>query len=166
VLTLVLALGCVFSVALLGLRAGAVRLPGDHSGYEPAQPIAYSHRLHAGELRIDCQYCHSNATQSRHAGIPAASVCMNCHAVVSASAGAQRAEDEAAIQEGRKPRRLVAAEIGKLYAALGLGNDGKPDPAGEAVPIAWTRVHNLPDFVYFDHRAHVSAGVTCQTTAM
>jgi hypothetical protein len=163
VLSLVLAVGCVFSIALLGLRAGAVRLPGDHRGYEPAQPIAYSHRLHAGELRIACQYCHSNAEQSRHAGIPAASVCMNCHAVVAAAAGAQRAEDEAAINEGRKPRRLVSTDIARLYAALGLGGDGKPDPTLRATPIAWTRVHNLPDFVYFDHRAHVNAGVTCQT---
>jgi hypothetical protein len=163
VFTLVLAVGCVFSIALLGLRAGALRLPGDHQGYEPAQPIAYSHRLHAGELRIACQYCHSNAASSRHAGIPAASVCMNCHSIVAGPAGAQRAEDEVAIKEGRKPRRLVSAEIDKLYAALGLGADGKPDAARRATPIAWTRVHNLPDFVYFDHRAHVTAGVSCQT---
>jgi hypothetical protein len=153
----------LFSLALLGLRMGAVRLPGNHQGYEPVQPIAYSHRLHAGELRIACQYCHSSAEQSRHAGIPAAAVCMNCHSLVTAAAGAQRAADEAALKKGGKAQRLLSAEIGKLYAALGLGGDGKRDPGRRATPIAWNRVHNLPDFVYFDHRAHVKAGVSCQT---
>jgi hypothetical protein len=162
VLTLVLAIGCFFSIALLGLRVGAVRLPGNHQGYEPMQPIAYSHRLHAGELRIACQYCHSNTERSRHAGIPAAGVCMNCHSMVTAPAGAVRAEEETALKEGRKPGRLISPEIDKLYAALGLGGDGKLDPARRATPIAWTRIHKLPDFVYFDHRAHVKT-VSCQT---
>jgi hypothetical protein len=163
VVMLVLAAGCLFSITLLGLRAGAVRLPGNHQGYEPLQPIAYSHRLHAGELRIACQYCHTNAERSRYAGIPASAICMNCHSTVTATAGAVRAEDEAAIKEGRKPRRLVSPELAKLYAAIGLGPDGKPDPASRPAPVAWTRIHNLPDFVYFDHRAHVTSGVACQT---
>jgi hypothetical protein len=163
ILALVLGVGCLFSIALLGLRSGAARLPGNHQGYEPAQPIAYSHRLHAGELRIDCQYCHSNAERSRHAGIPAARVCMNCHSTVTAGAGSLRAEEDMALKEGRKPRRLVSPEIEKIYRALGLGNDGKPDPARHPAPVAWTRIHNLPDFVYFDHRVHVTSGVACQT---
>jgi hypothetical protein len=163
VIALVLAAGCLFSIALLGLRTGAARLPGNHQGYEPVQPIAYSHRLHAGELRIACQYCHSGAERSRHAGIPAAQVCMNCHSMVTSAAGAVRAEEAAALEEGRQPRRLVSSEIEKLYAALGLGSDGKPDAARLREPIAWTRIHNLPDFVYFDHRAHVTSGVACQT---
>lgn len=48
-------------------------------GYMPPQPIAYSHKLHAGDLKIDCRYCHSDVEKSRQANIPSASVCMNCH---------------------------------------------------------------------------------------
>lgn len=161
-ITVLLVVGCFFSLALLVFRLGAARLPGNQQGYEPVQPIAYSHRLHAGELKIACQYCHSNAERSRHAGIPAASICMNCHSMVTAPAGATRAEEEAALKEGRQPRRLISEEIGKLYTAMGLTQDGKPDPAHGRKPIEWVRIHNLPDFAYFDHRAHVTSGVSCQ----
>ena len=151
VLTIVLGLAVVFSVLLLGSRAAMFHLPDNHQGYEPVQPIAYSHRLHAGELQIQCQYCHFAADKSRHAGIPAASVCMNCHKFVKAPLGAVRAEDELAEKEKRAPRPVVSAELQKLYAAV----DGKQ-------PIAWNRIHTLPDFVYFDHRPHVNGGVACQ----
>jgi hypothetical protein len=50
-------------------------------GYEPEQPIPYSHKLHAGTLKMPCQYCHSNALQSHQAGIPTVEKCMNCHKV-------------------------------------------------------------------------------------
>ena len=72
------ALAIALAVSLVTLAA-ALRLPGDNQGYEPVQPIAYSHKLHAGDLQIQCIYCHSGADKSRHAGIPAMSVCMNCH---------------------------------------------------------------------------------------
>lgn len=161
--TLVLAVGLGFALCALLPRLNAFHLPGNQQGYEPVQPIAYSHRLHAGELKIDCQYCHSGAARSRHAGIPAADVCMNCHKFVTASWGAVRAEDEQAKQEGRKPRRVISPELRKLYDALGLDEDLQPDPDQAPRPIEWVKVHNLPDFVYFDHRPHVAAEVTCQT---
>lgn len=161
--TYTLLVALFFSLLVLMQRAGGFRLPGNQQGYEPAQPIAYSHRLHAGELQIDCLYCHSGAETSRHAGIPPASTCMNCHRFVSAPWGAVRAEDEAAQEEKREPRRIVSPEIAKVYAAMGLNEEGQRDPNARPRPVEWTKVHNLPDFAYFDHRAHVNAGVACQT---
>jgi hypothetical protein len=163
VTTIVLLVAVAFSALALSPKMGALRLPGNQQGYEPAQPIDFSHRLHAGELQISCLYCHSAAEKSRYAGIPAASVCMNCHRFVTAPLGAVRAEDELAKQEKRPPRKIVSPELAKLYAALGLGEDMKPSATREARPIEWVRIHNLPDFAHFDHRAHVTAGVTCQT---
>jgi hypothetical protein len=151
ILTIVLAVAVLFSGVLLASRAPLFRLPGNQQGYEPVQPIAYSHRLHAGELQIQCQYCHFGADRSRHAGIPPASVCMNCHKFITASLGAIRAEDELATKEKRSPRPIVSAELRKLY-----------DAVEQVRPIAWTRIHSLPDFAYFDHRPHVNAGVACQ----
>ncbi len=161
--TIVLAIGLLFAVLTLAARLSDFRLPGNQQGYEPVQPIAYSHRLHAGELQIACLYCHFGAEQSRHAGIPPASVCMNCHGFVTTSLGALRAEDELAQQENREPRRLISSELVKLYSAMGLDEERRPDPEKEPRPIAWTKVHSLPDFVYFDHRAHQQANVRCQT---
>ena len=152
VLTVVLSVALVFSIALLIARAGVFHLPDNQQGYEPVQPIAYSHRLHAGELQVQCMYCHFGAEKSRHAGIPPESVCMNCHRFVTAPLGAVRAEDELAQKENRAPRPVSSPEIKKLTEAFAAGK-----------PIAWTRVHNLPDFVYFDHRAHVNKNVACQT---
>lgn len=163
IVTLVLLVGLGFSVFLLIPKLAAYRLPGLDRGYEPLQPIAFSHRLHTGDLQISCLYCHSGAEKSRYAGIPAASTCMNCHKFVAAPLGAVRAEDELAQQQKRAPRRIVSPEIQKLYDALGLNDKMQPDAAKTPRPVAWTRVHNLPDFTCFDHRAHISAGVKCQT---
>jgi hypothetical protein len=163
ILTIVLATGLLFSVLYLVTRAGTAHLPGNQQDYEPVQHIAYSHRLHAGELQMQCLYCHFSAEKSRYAGIPPAAVCMNCHKIVTATFGAVRAEEELATKENRKPRTVVSPEIRKIYTALGLAADRKPDPALPLKPIAWTRVYALPDFVHFDHRAHVHAGVVCQT---
>ncbi len=162
VVTIVLSVGVAFSVLLLLSRAGGYHLPGNQQGYEPVQPIAYSHRLHAGELQIACLYCHFSAEKSRHAGIPPANVCMNCHKFVTAPLGALRAEDEAAAKEKRAPRPIVSAELQKIYDAMALDAKMQRDPARTPHPIAWTKVDNLPDFVYFDHRAHVNAKVACQ----
>lgn len=157
--TWLLGAAVILAVASLAART---HLPGNHQGYEPEQPIAFSHRLHAGELQIACLYCHAGAERSRYAGIPAASVCMNCHRFFTASSRALAAEEAAAEREGRGPRRIISPELGKLYAALGLNEALRRDPARPPQPIAWVRVHNLPDFVYFDHRAHLGAGVACQ----
>ncbi len=149
--TIILAVAVVFSAIALVPRIAAMRLPGNHQGFEPMQPIAFSHRLHAGELNIQCLYCHSAAEKSRHAGIPAASTCMNCHKFITAPRSLVRAEEELAKKENRKLRQVTSPELAKLYAAIN-GNQ----------PIAWTRVHQLSAFVYFDHRPHVAAGLECQ----
>lgn len=117
----------------------------DVANYKPEQPIAFNHTLHAGKdnLNIECVYCHSSAEKSKHAGIPSANICMNCHKGV--TEGTTTGEDE----------------IKKIYAAVGW--DGK-NYTGEEEPIVWTKVHNLPDHVYFNHSQHVVvAGVECQT---
>jgi hypothetical protein len=162
IITIFLSIGLGASCVLLATRASQVHLPGNQQGYEPPQPIAYSHRLHAGEMQIPCLYCHYGAQTSRHAGVPAANVCMNCHRLVTSSLGAMHAEDELAAKENRKPRRIVSAELRKLYDALALDNTLQPDPRKTPQTIAWNRVHSLPSFVYFDHRAHVRAKVPCQ----
>ena len=162
VVTIVLIVGLLFSLAALALQAGAWHLPGNQQGYEPVQPVAFSHRLHAGEMQIACLYCHAGAEASRHAGIPPASTCMNCHKFVSAPLGALRAEDELAKKEDRKPRQIVSPEIQKIYDALALDDHFVRDAQKTAQPIAWTRVYRLPDFAYFNHSAHVNVGVACQ----
>ncbi len=163
VATYTLMVGLFFSLLLLAQRASDFRLPGNQQGYEPVQPIAFSHLMHAGDLKLDCQYCHTGAEFSRHAGIPAAGTCMNCHRFVKAAWGAVREEESRAEEEGRRPRSVLSPEIAKLYQHLGLTPEGQPEAARPARPIEWIRVHQLPDFAYFDHRAHLGAGVSCQT---
>jgi hypothetical protein len=159
----------IFFVCAVALGAAVLfsessaRLPGNDQGYAPIQPIAFSHRLHAGELQIDCLYCHGGAERSAQAGIPPTSVCMTCHASVTARKDAVDAEQIAATAEGRPARRVVSAEIGKIYRSLGLDDAQNPVPGAESRPLSWVRVHDLPDFVAFDHRAHVSRGVACQS---
>lgn len=160
--TLLLALGLVGTLSIIGGQIANGALPGTQQGYEPPQPIAYSHRLHAGELQIDCSYCHWGAERSRHAGIPAASICMNCHRFVRTSFELAEAEREAADREDRRVEPVTSPELQKLFDALGLDDRLRPDAEATPTPIAWTRVHDLPDFVYFDHRPHVRRGVTCQ----
>lgn len=160
-LTVVLLIGAVFSLATLVARLGAFHIPGNQQGYAPEQPIAFSHRLHAGELLIDCKYCHSGAETSRHAGIPATSVCMNCHSIVTDTLGSIRAEDELAKEEKRTARRMVSGELQKIYDSLALDEEMKTKPGKVPKPIEWIKVHNLPDFVYFNHSAHVSMNVAC-----
>lgn len=117
--------------------------------YKPEQPIAFDHTLHAGKvdkgnLGINCQYCHSSAEKSKHAGIPSANVCMNCHK---------------AVDTGRNTGK---AEIAKIYAATGW-DPAKQAFSGTEQPIRWVKVHNLPDHVAFSHATHVSVGkLECQ----
>ena len=109
--TITLACGLVLVLVSLGSRVSTLRVAGNHRGYSPSQPIAYSHRLHAGELAIDCLYCHTAAERGRHAGIPPAGVCMNCHKAVTATRAAVVAEEKAAMAEERKPRPVVSPEL-------------------------------------------------------
>jgi hypothetical protein len=160
--TVTLACGLVLVLISLGTRVGDMRLPGDNRGYSPIQPIAYSHRLHAGELAIDCAYCHTGAAMGRSASIPAAGVCMNCHRSVTAPRADVLAEAALAKEEGRKPRPVISPELRKLYRALGLNDERQRDPSLEPTPIRWIRVHRVPDFVAFDHSSHIAANVACQ----
>lgn len=140
-----------------------VKLPDNNQGYEPVQPISYSHLMHAGELGIPCLHCHGGAERSKTAGIPAVNTCMNCHKFVTAPWVDVKAEDDLAAKEKRESRRIISPELKKVYAAMGLNEEMKPDPARTSTPIEWVKVHNLPSFVAFNHSAHVNAGVECQT---
>ncbi len=162
VITFVLLIGLGFGLLALGAGMSTWRLPDHEQGYAPQQPIDYSHRLHAGELGIDCLFCHSAADKSRHAGIPSSDVCMKCHQVVTSSFGVLQEEMGQAAKEGRKPHLVVSAELRKLYDSLGLNETLQPIDGAVPQSIPWVRVHNLPDHVHFDHRAHVAAGVSCQ----
>lgn len=159
----ILGIALVLVLVSLWQLLGDVHLPGNHVGYSPEQPIAYSHRLHAGELEIPCLYCHFGAEKSRHAGVPSADVCMNCHKFVTAPLIEIRSEEKRATLEKRPPANVVSSEIQKLYDALGLDENRLPDPGKTPTPIVWTQVHRVPDYVYFDHRPHVHAGVRCQS---
>ncbi len=161
-ITNLLLVGIGLSILALLPKLSGFHLPGNQQDYQPAQPIAFSHRLHAGELSVQCLYCHAGAERSRHAGVPSTSVCMNCHRFVTTTFGAVRAEDELAQKEKRDPRRIVSPEIQKIYDAMALDASMNPDRSKPIKPVSWTKIHNLPDFVYFDHRRHVNAGVECQ----
>ena len=125
-----LLVGAVVAVGAIGLLSvGAARRVGVSQGYSPIQPIAFSHKLHAGTNHIPCLYCHFAAEKGRHAGIPPENVCMNCHSKL----------------------RVESVEVEKLKEAVEQGR-----------AIRWTKIHNLPDFVYFNHSQHVLAGLACQ----
>lgn len=97
-------------------------------GYRPKQPVPYSHKLHAGDLGLDCRYCHSTAEKSAHANIPPTQTCMNCH-------------------------KLILPESEKLLPVRESWSTKKP--------IEWVRVHKVADYAYFDHSAHLNAGIGC-----
>jgi mono/diheme cytochrome c family protein len=127
---------------------------GVDQGYQPVQPIHYSHKIHAGDNQIDCNYCHSSARKSKTSGIPSLNVCMNCHKTISEVA------PETATAEHSK--EFYDGEIAKLYKAVGWNPD-EQKYSGKTEPVKWVRIHNLPDFVYFNHSQHVTvAGVACQ----
>ena len=122
---------------------------GVYKGYKPEQPIYFSHKIHAGENKIDCQLCHSSAKYGKVSEIPSMNVCMNCHRTIS--------EYNGKYMEPGKDKAFYDGEIQKIYAATGW------DPAsqqytGKTQPVEWVRIHNMPDFVYFDHSQHVVAG--------
>ena len=99
-------------------------------GYQPVQPVPYSHKLHAGDLAIDCRYCHASVETSAVANIPPTQTCMNCH-------------------------KLVKKDSEKIAALRDSAQTGKP--------MHWIRVHKLPDYAYFAHNVHVTAGIGCVT---
>lgn len=117
-------------------------------GYAPEQPIKYSHKLHAGDLKIDCKYCHSTVEKSKQASVPSLNTCMNCHK---------------AVQLREKYNDKISPEISKIYAAMDYDAD-KGTYGSNPKPVKWIRIHNLPDHAFFNHSMHVKgAGVSCQT---
>ncbi|HOZ70249.1 MAG TPA: cytochrome c3 family protein [Chitinophagaceae bacterium] len=137
---------------------GAIGL-GRQKDYQPEQPIYYSHKVHAGINQISCLYCHGNAWESKHAAIPSVNVCMNCHKAINTY------EKGPKLYKENGDEVNGTAEIAKLYQFAGFdpNNPSKWDPA-KAKPIEWTKIHNLPDHVYFNHSQHIRAGnVQCQS---
>ena len=102
---------------------------GVEQGYQPVQPIPFSHKLHAGQYKIDCNYCHTGVTKGKQANIPSLNICMNCHSQI------------------KKGPQYGEAAIAKVVAAYNSNT-----------PVKWVRVHNLPDLSYFNHAQHVKVG--------
>jgi mono/diheme cytochrome c family protein len=133
----------LFIVGSLGFKAviNGLYSIGVQQGYAPKQPIAFSHKLHAGAYEIDCKYCHVGVMKGKSATIPSVNICMNCHRSV----------------------KTESPQIQKLWAAA----DWQPETLSfgpNQKPIEWVRIHNLPDLAYFNHAQHVNvAGVECQT---
>ncbi len=152
---LVLVVSIFFIIAASYFAFGYMMQIGVDQGYQPVQPIHYSHKIHAGDNGIDCNFCHSSARKSKTSGIPSLNVCMNCHENISEVA------EETANEEYSK--EFYDGEIAKLYKAVGWDPDNH-QYTGETEPVKWIRIHNLPDFVYFNHSQHVTvAGIACQT---
>ena len=147
----------VFTVIIVGLPAAyygygfAKNEIGVQKGYAPTQPIAFSHKLHAGDLKLDCKYCHSTVEESKSASIPALNTCMNCHK---------------GVQLTDKYNGEISPEIKKIYKALDYNPEAKPGEefGKNPSPIRWVRIHNLPDHAVFNHSQHVKVGkLQCQT---
>ena len=130
---------------------------GRNKDYVPTQPIFYSHKVHAGINQVNCLYCHGGAQDGKHANIPSVNVCMNCHLTISEYKGTAKLINA----EGEEVNGTE--EIKKLYKYANH-TPGQPWDATKATSIPWTKIHNLPDHVYFNHSQHVVAGKQqCQT---
>jgi mono/diheme cytochrome c family protein len=133
----------VFLVAALGFKAviNGLYSIGIQQGYAPKQPIAFSHKLHAGDYEIDCKYCHTGVMKGKSATIPSVNICMNCHR---------------SVKTDSEQIKLIWNAADWNAETLTFGPNQKP--------IEWVRIHNLPDLAYFNHSQHVNvAGVECQT---
>jgi mono/diheme cytochrome c family protein len=157
---------CTVIFLLLGsayFAYGWMMQVGVDQSYAPIQPIHYSHKIHAGTNKIECKYCHSSARKSKHSGIPSLNVCMNCHKSIyeyTGTAGELPSQDDL---ENGYTNEFYTGEIKKLYAAVGWDEENQKY-TGESKPVEWVRIHNLPDFAYFNHSQHVEvAQIECQT---
>lgn len=110
-------------------------------GYAPEQPVEYNHQIHAGQLGIDCRYCHSQVEDSPHSNVPSVSVCMSCHAGQG---------DVAYLESNLWKAHKINPNLIKIRAAYETGE-----------PIRWRRIHKVPDYAHFNHAVHVNAGVSC-----
>jgi hypothetical protein len=141
----------LFAAGLVSAAGGLYSLSSDESG-GPVQPIDFSHALHAGEMKIDCLYCHTGADKSQHATVPAVSVCMGCHQYIKEGPSLGSAEE--------------IAKIAGFYCGEGEApNPFQPCTGGSSIP--WVRIHNVPEHVQFKHDRHVAAapagaGIACQ----
>lgn len=139
----------VFGLALLGggllfaapMFLGVTDPVTLNTGYQPGQPVPFSHVIHAGQLKMDCRYCHTSVDKAAHASVPATQTCINCHSPMSPS--------------GPPVYSAVHSSSPKLKAVHDSWR------TGESIP--WVRIHRLPDYVYFNHSAHVNRGVSCVT---
>ncbi|MGD1944880.1 MAG: cytochrome c3 family protein [Croceivirga sp.] len=156
---------CTVVVFLLSSAYGAyswMSQVGVDQGYAPIQPIHYSHKIHAGDNKIECKYCHSSARVSKHSGIPSLNVCMNCHKSIYEYTGNPEGPSADDLANGYT-NEFYTKEIKKLYKAVGWDEENQRY-TGESQPVEWIRIHNLPDFAYFNHSQHVTAGkIECQT---
>lgn len=109
-------------------------------GYSPEQPVPFSHKLHAGELQMDCRYCHNTVERAAHAAVPSTNICANCHS---------------AAVDGVAPKTSVHT------TSIKLAPIHESQVTGE--PVLWERVHDLGDYVYFNHSIHLARGVSCVT---
>jgi mono/diheme cytochrome c family protein len=146
-------------LALFGLWKFMLYI-GIDKGYEPEQPIYFSHQVHAGVQGIDCQYCHSSAKYGKVSGIPSPNVCMNCHKLIKEYKGDYY--EEHLVESGKfanadEVKKFYTGEIHKMYKSIGWDPEANKF-TGKQKPIEWVRIHNLPDFVYFSHQQHVVAG--------
>jgi hypothetical protein len=123
--------GGLYATVVVGYAGSATTL---NVGYKPVQPVPYSHALHVGQLGMDCKYCHTTVEKAAFAAIPPTQVCINCHSP-SKNVNGVRKESE---------------KLAKVYESYATGK-----------PVEWVKVHQLPDYVYFDHSAHVNKGVGC-----
>ena len=150
----VLVIGLLLSSAYF--TYGYLMQIGIDQGYAPIQPIHYSHKIHAGANQIECKYCHSSARVSKHSGIPSLNVCMNCHEYIADYNGEEDLENG-------YTKDFYTNEIKKLYNAVGWDEENQVY-TGNTQPVKWVRIHNLPDFVYFNHAQHAQvAKIECQT---
>ena len=153
-LIFILVVGLLLSSAYF--TYGYLMQVGIDQGYAPIQPIHYSHKIHAGANQIECKYCHSSARVSKHSGIPSLNVCMNCHEYIAEYNGEEDLENG-------YTRDFYTNEIKKLYSAVGWDEENQVY-TGNTKPVKWVRIHNLPDFVYFNHAQHAQvAKIECQT---
>ncbi len=132
-----------FLVASIGFKTviDGLYSIGVQQDYQPKQPIAFSHKLHAGAYEINCKYCHTGVMKGKQANIPSPNICMNCHTQI----------------------KQESPEIQKIYAAIGY-DPKTASYSGKQKPIEWVRIHNLPDLAYFNHAQHVNVGnIECQT---
>ena len=131
-----LLLGSVYVVAV---AAYGTSPSTTNVGYSPKQPVPFSHKLHVGTLKMDCRYCHTTVDTAAHAAVPATQTCVNCHS--------------AANPDGSVANSAIHTNSEKLL--------GVRESQATGEPIEWERIHDLPDYVYFDHSVHVNRGVSC-----